>query len=79
MLVTVGIDSIFATFDFMSNFILNEFPILKSKLRKEVFSLVLVVLYFLSGLIFCSQQGIYIFEIFDHYSVGISLLFLLLA
>ena len=29
MLVTVGIDSIFATFDFMQVFLLSEFPILR--------------------------------------------------
>ena len=76
MLVTVGIDSIFATFDFMQVFLLTEFPVLRQLMRKEVFALVVVIIYFTFGLMFCLQQGIYIFELFDHYAVGLPLLFL---
>ena len=76
MLVTVGIDSIFATFDFMQVFLLSEFPVLRELMRKEVFALVTVIIYFTFGLMFCLQQGIYIFELFDHYAVGLPLLFL---
>ena len=76
MLVTVGIDSIFATFDFMQVFLFSEFPILRTIVRKEVFALIIVILYFTCGLMFCLQQGIYIFELFDHYAVGLPLLFL---
>mmetsp|Transcript_29966 Transcript_29966/g.40554 ORF Transcript_29966/g.40554 Transcript_29966/m.40554 type:complete len:204 (+) Transcript_29966:198-809(+) len=80
MLLTVGIDSIFATFDFISNFIFNEFPILKNRLRKEVFSLIICISYFFFGMVlFCKPQGIYMFELFDHYAVGLPLLFALNA
>jgi len=76
MLVTVGIDSIFGTFDYMQNFLLTEFPVLKRKIRKEYFALILVVGYFTCGIMFTFKQGFYIFEIFDHYSVGLPVLFL---
>lgn len=76
MLVSVGIDSIFATFDFMRSFLFTEFPVLQTTVRKEIFALIVVILYFTFGLMFCLQQGIYIFEIFDHYAVGLPLLFL---
>ena len=53
MLITVGIDSIFATFDFMQAFLFSEFPILRTVVRKEIFALIIVILYFTCGLKFC--------------------------
>lgn len=61
MLIVIGIDSIFATFDFVMSFLKSEYPIISKKLKMETFSLVLVFLNFLVGLIFCLRQGIYIF------------------
>lgn len=61
MLIIIGIDSIFATFDFVMSFLLSEYPIIAQKMRKETFSLLVVLANFLFGLMFCSQQGIYIF------------------
>mmetsp|Transcript_15519 Transcript_15519/g.10887 ORF Transcript_15519/g.10887 Transcript_15519/m.10887 type:complete len:117 (+) Transcript_15519:1474-1824(+) len=80
MLLTVGIDTIFATFDFIQNFLYNEYPILKNRLRKEIFSLIVCMSYFFFGMIlFCKPQGIYMFELFDHYAVGVPLIFALTA
>ena len=79
MLVIIGIDTIFATFDFVMSFLLSEYPIISKKMRKETFSLVLVLGNFVCGLIFCLRQGIYIFQLFDHYAVGLPLLFMELA
>ena len=79
MLVIIGIDTIFATFDFVMSFLLSEYPIINKKLRKETFSLILVIINFICGLMFCLRQGIYIFQLFDHYAVGLPLLFLELA
>ena len=53
MLVIIGIDTIFATFDFVMSFLLSEYPIISKKMRKETFSLVLVLGNFVCGLIFC--------------------------
>ena len=53
MLITVGIDSIFATFDFMQAFLFAEFPVLRTIIRKEIFALIIVLLYFTCGLMFC--------------------------
>lgn len=61
MLIVIGIDSIFATFDFVMSFLHSEYPIIGQKLKKEQFSLIIVLLNFLFGLIFCLRQGIYIF------------------
>ena len=79
MLIVIGIDSIFATFDFVMSFLLSEYPVIGQKLKKEYFSLIIVLANFFVGLIFCLRQGIYIFQIFDHYAVGLPLLFLELA
>ncbi len=53
MLVVIGIDSIFATFDFVMSFLLSEYPIIAKKISKEKFSLLLVLANFVFGLIFC--------------------------
>ena len=53
MLIIIGIDTIFATFDFVMSFLRSEYPGIDKTLRKEVFSLILVVLNFLLGLMFC--------------------------
>lgn len=79
MLIVIGIDSIFATFDFVMSFLKSEYPIIAQKLTMETFSLILVVSNFLFGLVFCLRQGIYVFQIFDHYAVGLPLIFLELA
>lgn len=55
MLIIIGIDTIFATFDFVMSFLRSEYPCIDKKLRKEVFSLILVLLNFLLGLMFCSR------------------------
>jgi len=79
MLIIIGIDTIFATFDFVMSFLRSEYPCIDKNLRKEVFSLILVLINFVLGLMFCLQQGIHIFKLFDHYAVGLPLLFLELA
>jgi len=76
MLIIIGIDTIFATFDFVMSFLRAEYPCIDKKLRKETFSLILVFINFGCGLIFCLRQGIHIFKLFDHYAVGLPLLFL---
>lgn len=55
MLVIIGIDTIFATFDFVMSFLLSEYPIIGKKLRKETFALILVLINFACGLMFCSR------------------------
>ena len=61
MLIVIGIDSIFATFDFVMSFLISEYPCISKKLRKETFSLILVFANFIFGLIFCLRQGMYVF------------------
>ena len=53
MLILIGIDSIFATFDFVMSFLRSEYPCIDKNVRKEVFSLIFVSINFLVGLMFC--------------------------
>ena len=61
MMIVIGIDTINATFDFVMNFLLSEYPIIRTRCRKEYFSLILVFVSFVVSLIFCLRQGIYVF------------------
>ena len=55
MLILVGLDSIFGIYDFMSVFILDEFPNLR-KMKREKFSLILVICMFITSLLlFCTR------------------------
>jgi hypothetical protein len=77
MLILVGLDSLFAYFDVIRVFITYEWPVLRTKVRKEIYSLVMVVIFFICGLcFFCTKQGIYVFEMFDHYGCGLPLLYI---
>ena len=79
MMILIGIDTIFATFDFIMAFLLSEYPIIRKKCRLEVFSLILVIGSFIISLIFCTRQGIHVFQIFDNYVCGLPLLFMVLG
>ena len=37
MLVTLGVDSVFGMWDFVQQFLLDSFPIIQEKMRKEYF------------------------------------------
>ena len=56
MLILVGLDSIFGIYDFMSVFILDEFPTLRTSMRREKFSLILIfIMFFTSLTLFCTR------------------------
>jgi SNF family Na+-dependent transporter len=79
MLVTVGIDSMFASVDYNVTLI---FLILKSKIVKYeikrfyVTIAYCVVLCFLS-MMYATKAGLHIFAFFDHFAVGIGNIFFL--
>lgn len=78
MLVTLGVDSVFATVDFFQQMLLDMFPVILTKMRKEFFCGVLITFNFLFSLQFVTRGGFYNFILFDNYSVALGLLFCLL-
>jgi len=74
MLLTVGIDSVFAGVDIAITVLRAEFKFF-GRLKREVSTLIYCGVYFLLGLIFCTKGGIYLFEFFDHYGAGPAMLF----
>ena len=58
---------------------IDAFPVILKTMRKEVFCFILTTFSFLCSLIFCTQSGYFIFELFNEYACGISLLFCLIC
>lgn len=79
MLIIIGIDSVFGSVDYLSAFVAAEFPILKQKFKKPTIVFFICGVGFLGGLMFCGRSGVYMFNLFNHYAVGICLLFILLC
>lgn len=78
MLVTLGLDSEFATIEAVITGIVDEYPWLKKGYRKPIFVLVLCASMLLLGLPCVTQGGMYIFNLMDYQTAGISLLFVTL-
>lgn len=79
MLVTLGIDSVFGFFDHILNYMTDAFPIIKEKMRNEVFVGLFTLFSFLCSLIFVLESGLYTFDLFDSYAANIALLTCLLC
>ena len=78
MLVTLGIDSAFGYIDYLMEFYLDAFPVILTKMRKEVFCVLVVFICFISSLMFVTDAGYYVFNMFDGYACGVSLYFCLI-
>lgn len=78
MLVTLGIDSAFGYVDYIMEFFLDSFPIILKKMRKEVFCVIICFSCFISSLMFVTDAGYYVFNMFDAYACGVSLYFCLI-
>lgn len=46
---------------------------------KEIFCLLMTIVYFLISLMFSTNSGYWVFELFNFYAVGLTLVFLMLA
>jgi len=77
MLVSVGIDSVFGSVEMVTNFMLSEFKLATQSKRTVVF--VYLFALFIFSFLFSTQSAIYMFALFDHFAIGLGLLFLLLA
>jgi len=65
MLVTLGVDSVFGMVDFCQVMLLDMFPIILKKMRKEVFCVILIFTMFIWSLMFVNESGFYVFNLFD--------------
>lgn len=78
MLVTLGIDSSFAYVDYVQEYFLDAYPIISQKMRKEFFCVIVCMTMFICSLMFVTDAGYYVFNMFDAYSCGVSLYFCLI-
>lgn len=74
MMVLLAIDSEFGTIEACVG-PLQDYPFFQ-KIRKEVLCLILCVLLCLLGLPMCTQSGLYVFVLWDTFSVALPLLFI---
>ncbi|XP_050738514.1 sodium- and chloride-dependent glycine transporter 2-like [Eriocheir sinensis] len=74
MLITLGLDSQFTMVETLSTALFDQFQSLRS--RKPLVVGILCFVLFLCGLTMCLEGGIYMFELFNWYSAGISVLIL---
>ncbi|XP_045890486.1 sodium- and chloride-dependent GABA transporter 1 isoform X2 [Micropterus dolomieu] len=78
MLLCLGLDSQFATVEVAITFIKDEFGpiILRFLKREELLALAVCVLGFILGIPHVTKGGIYVFQLMDHYTAVVSLMFL---
>ncbi|XP_051923737.1 sodium- and chloride-dependent GABA transporter ine [Hippocampus zosterae] len=78
MLLCLGLDSQFATLEVALTFIKDEFrtQILHFLKREELLALLVCIVSFLFGLPHVTKGGIYVFQLMDHYTAVVSLMFL---
>lgn len=72
MLLTLGLDSSFGGSEAIITALSDEFP--KIGRNREVFVAGLFSLYFVVGLMSCTQGGFYYFQLLDRYAAGYSIL-----
>ncbi|CAN9513221.1 unnamed protein product [Ophioblennius macclurei] len=78
MLLCLGLDSQFATVEVGLTFLKDEFgaKILRFLKREELLTLVVCTVGLLLGLPHITKGGIYVFQLMDHYTAVVSLIFL---
>ncbi|KAJ7375373.1 hypothetical protein OS493_002129 [Desmophyllum pertusum] len=75
MLIMLGLDSQFGQVEIVAACLIEHYPRQLSRYR-ELVVLVICVLLFLMGLSCVTNGGIYVFNLFDSFSAGLSLLFI---
>ncbi|XP_033474374.2 sodium- and chloride-dependent GABA transporter ine isoform X1 [Epinephelus lanceolatus] len=78
MLLCLGLDSQFATVEVAVTFIKDEFgaQILRFLKREELLVLAVCIIGFILGIPHVTKGGIYVFQLMDHYTAVVSLMFL---
>ncbi|CAH0394317.1 unnamed protein product [Bemisia tabaci] len=77
MLLTLGLDSSFGGSEAIITALSDEFPLIGR--NREIFVAILFSIYFLVGLVSCSQGGVYFFSLLEHYAATYSILFAVLC
>ncbi|XP_066575597.1 sodium- and chloride-dependent GABA transporter 2 [Amia ocellicauda] len=78
MIIMLGLDTEFVSLEAQMTSITDLFPsAVLQGYRRELLLLLMCVLYFLLGLIMVTQGGLYVFQIYDHYSCSGAVLLLL--
>ncbi|XP_061193112.1 sodium- and chloride-dependent glycine transporter 2-like [Saccostrea echinata] len=76
MLITLGLGTQISTVTTVHTTLLDQFPNLRKGHRKTILLIIIAIFCFLIGLIFCSQGGMYMLQLFDNYAATYSLLFI---
>ena len=79
MLCTVGVDSVFGQVDYVIAMCVNAWPQILKYMRKEIFILLYCAGSCLCALSFSFENGFKLFGLWDHYAVGVALLFLVFS
>jgi hypothetical protein len=79
MCLCLGVDSVFGFIDFFMQLSEDFFPIIRKRMKKEVWCIIVNLFCFLWSLMFCIEGGLYVFDLFDGYSGNIQLLFCLMC
>lgn len=81
MLLCLGLDSQFGTVEVAVTFVKDEFgpKILKFLRREELLTLAVCIIAFILGIPHVTKEGIYVFQLMDHYTAVVSLMFLALT
>ncbi|KAF2367046.1 Sodium:neurotransmitter symporter [Trinorchestia longiramus] len=74
MLITLGLDSQFTMVETLSTAVFDQWPSLRSK--KAIVVTIMCFILFLCGLTMVLQGGFYMFELFNYYSAGLSVIIL---
>jgi len=79
MCICLGIDSVFGFFDYYIQMSEDAFPVLKTKMRKEIQVLIITIFSFIWSLMFVVEGGPHNFDMFDGNAGHIQLLLCLFA
>jgi len=77
MMVTVGIDSIFSFADYLIQGVLDWFPEILDRMRKEIYIMGMMSIFFFLNLPFILEGGFHTFDLFNNYSANTNLLIVL--
>ncbi|XP_048254887.1 sodium- and chloride-dependent glycine transporter 1-like [Haliotis rufescens] len=73
LLITIGLDTQFSVTEVLPTTIIDSYPRMFAK-RRGILTAAICLVYFLMGLVFCTQGGPYIFQLIDWYIAALSVI-----